>query len=401
MRQGPDHDAQSRFARLAANPPSPVRDASLRRSSFHLALPPLGELKRLARLSVLRGGRDPPWPCPEERAAAAQALASADAFDGDSFLMLGGDKRFIWSASGGCVQMYGLHGRTWIAMGAPVGRACEQDEVVAAFLSRAAAAGAQPAWHNVSPRFADRLRAAGLKLAKIGERAEIDLAAFSLTGKSNRGLRNALNQAERSGCTFEVRPPGAALELASELRGVSDAWLARQPGSELGFSLGRFDPTYLARFHLALVRREGRLIAFSNVWTHRDLATCDLMRFADEGPGGGMTHMQLRLLLWAQQQGFARFDLGLAPLAGLEAAEMEGWIGRAGAFVFQHGGALYRFRGVRDWKNKFAPRWEPVFIAARSRAGLARAALGVARLTQGRRPRRLSFEPTWFRPRAA
>ena len=56
--------------------------------------------------------------------------------------------------------------------------------------------------------------------------------------------------------------------LLAELRIISDAWLTAKKSREKGFSVGRFDADWLNRWPLALVRCDGRLVAFANVLTN-------------------------------------------------------------------------------------------------------------------------------------
>ena len=85
----------------------------------------------------------------------------------------------------------------------------------------------------------------------------------------------------------------------------------------------------------------------------------------------------------AKAEGIARFDLGMAPLAGLEDRRLAPVFARVGALVFEEGGALYGFQGLRSYKAKFAPRWTPRFIAAPASTPLPLALLDVALLTSG------------------
>src|SRR5665213_2029938 len=54
-------------------------------------------------------------------------LAVAEAAEPGSNLALLGDKRFLFSTSGRTFLMFGVRGRSWIALGAPVGCRAERD----------------------------------------------------------------------------------------------------------------------------------------------------------------------------------------------------------------------------------------------------------------------------------
>lgn len=324
------------------------------------------------------GGRD-------EMGRAAEVIHQADRRVEDAFLALLGDKRFLWSDSGRSFLMFGVQGRAWIAAAEPVGREAEFDELASRFVTTARRGRAWPAFYAVSEAAAQRLARYRLTRHKVGERAVLDLAAFSLAGRDRRNLRNDRNRALKAGCRLEVVPPGPLdAGLAAELRAVSDRWLARRGGVEKTFSLGRFDGEYLSHFHLAVVRRGTQAVAFANVWPLTDLVTLDLMRYADEEePGGGMDFLLVELSLWAQANGFRWLDLGLAPLAGLVDVPAPSAVARLGAFVYARGGRFYNFEGLRAYKDKFDPLWQPAYIVAGNQWRAGAAAVAVAALTGG------------------
>src|SRR5206468_1593817 len=70
--------------------------------------------------------------------------------------------------------------------------------------------------------------------------------------------------------------------ILPELRAISDSWLSEKKAREKGFSLGFFAEDYVRRFPVAVVRREGRIVAFSNIWTsaQNEELSVDLMRHA-------------------------------------------------------------------------------------------------------------------------
>ncbi len=72
----------------------------------------------------------------------------------------------------------------------------------------------------------------------------------------------------------------------------------------------------------------------------------------------------IELLLWGQKEGFRWFNLGMAPLSGLEDRMLAPLWSRIGAKVFQHGEHFYNFEGLRQYKEKFRPTLEPRYLAA-------------------------------------
>jgi phosphatidylglycerol lysyltransferase len=56
---------------------------------------------------------------------------------------------------------------------------------------------------------------------------------------------------------------------------------------------------------------------------------------------------------------------------------------RLGAFMFRHGEHFYNFQGVRRYKEKFAPEWEPCYFASPGGLALPRILTNIAALIVG------------------
>jgi phosphatidylglycerol lysyltransferase len=173
--------------------------------------------------------------------------------------------------------------------------------------------------------------------------------------------------------------------LLPRLREISDEWLSEKNTREKRFSLGWFSPDYLARTPIALVRHEDRIVAFANLWAPdpRHELSVDLMRYAIEAPSGVMDFLFIEILNWGRAQGYQWCDLGMAPLAGLERHRLAPLWSRMGAIVFDHGEQLYNFQGLRSFKDKFDPIWEPRYLAAPGGLALAGLLTDVAALISG------------------
>lgn len=329
-------------------------------------------------------------PAPPERRAALGDLARVQAIVARSpatfaHLALVGDKELLLGASGNAFLMFGTAGRSWIALGDPVGPEEEHAELVWRFREMVDRHGGWTVFYQVSRHGLPLYLDLGLTLLKIGEEARVPLAAFHLDGQERKKMRNAIHRVEREGCAFEVVPAAEVPPLLAELAEVSDGWLELRNTREKGFSLGCFDDEYLRRTPLALVRRGGRIVAFANLWlgAEREELSFDLMRHRSDAPAGVMDYLLAELLLWGRDGGYRWCNLGMAPLSGLESRALAPLWTRLGALLFRHGESLYNFQGVRQFKDKFDPVWEPRYLASPGGAALPRILTHLSALIAG------------------
>jgi phosphatidylglycerol lysyltransferase len=150
------------------------------------------------------------------------------------------------------------------------------------------------------------------------------------------------------------------------LRVISDAWLADKHASEKGFSLGCFNAAYLSRNPVAVLCQHGRAIAFANVWcgANDDELSIDLMRYTPGSPPNVMEYLFIELMLWGKEQGYQWFNLGMAPLSGIENRPLAPLWNRAVNLGFRYGDHFYSFGGLRAYKAKFDPVWRPKYLAS-------------------------------------
>jgi phosphatidylglycerol lysyltransferase len=323
----------------------------------------------------------------ESDTADAPAVARAISLSTSSLAnaALTGDKRFLLHPAGDAFVMYQVAGRSWIALGDPVGPAARQEELAWAFREQVDRAGGRAAFYQVSPAALPLYVDLGLSLLKVGEEARVPLAGFSLEGPARATLRQSHRRAQRLGLEFSVLEPAAAEPLLPQLRAISDHWLEDKATAEKGFSLGSFSEAYLRRFPVAIVRLGTNPVAFANLWptaTRAELSI-DLMRFGEEAPNGSMDFLFIELMLWAQVQGYQWFNLGMAPLSGLERRMLAPAWHRLGGFVYRHGEAFYNFEGLHRYKNKFAPAWEPRYLASPGGLQLAPLLFDLSTLVSG------------------
>ncbi len=279
-------------------------------------------------------------------------------------LVMLGDKYVLRHPDENAFIMYGIEGRSWIAMGDPVGPPELQAEMVWRFHELADLFGGRTVFYEVSHDSLHLYLDLGLSLVKLGEEARVSLPDFDLDCRAGKEQRYALRKLEKEGCRFDILPASAVAGSMEAIREISDAWLSRKNTREKSFSLGFFNPEYLKRYPLAVVYQEDRIVGFANLWQGAGCGelSMDLMRYLPEVSAGVMDYLIVNILLWGKARGYQWFNLGMAPLSGFEARTLAPLWSRLGAFVFQHGEHFYNFQGLRQYKAKFNPRWSPKYL---------------------------------------
>ncbi|KLK90486.1 hypothetical protein AA309_25740 [Microvirga vignae] len=321
----------------------------------------------------------------------APALAHAER--SDAYLALLEDKRFLLHEEGDAFLMYAVRGKSWIAMGDPIGNPEHAADLMWRFLEEVDRHDGWPVFYQVSLAYLPLYLDGGLSLVKLGEEARVDLTTFTIEGKAGRDWRAALNRAKRENLEFTIIPAVEVPAHLFKLRGVSDAWLADRNAVEKGFSMGFWSEKYLSRFDVAVVQREGRILAFANIWYGQRSGeiTVDLMRHLPHIPGI-MDFLFVSLMQEGKCRGYRWFNLGMAPLSGLSGHRLAPSWHKIAAFVARNGENFYGFGGLRAYKEKFGPVWEPRYLACPGGWVLPQILLDVTSLISGSPARSMTRE---------
>jgi phosphatidylglycerol lysyltransferase len=75
------------------------------------------------------------------------------------------------------------------------------------------------------------------------------------------------------------------------------------------------------------------------------------------------------MILHFKEAGFECVSLGMAPLAGVEQTPLASPWHRIAGLLRQRGSHFYNFQGLREFKDKFHPDWQPRYHAASGTIG--------------------------------
>lgn len=321
---------------------------------------------------------------PRERAAAAALLERYGRSSIDYF-KLWSDKAYYFSATGNCFIAYAVGGNTAVALGDPVGSEEEVETTIQGFAKLCRGNDWRIAFHQTLPDFIAVYQKLGFRKLKIGDEASVDLTTFNLEGKERKNLRAVVNRFEREGVRLEQFAPPIPDGVLRQAREVSDDWL-RLPGKrERTFSLGLFEENYVRQTPIvAIFSGDGEMLAFVNripAYVQGE-ATIDLMRHRTDAPNGTMDFLFTKLFLICREEGYKQFSLGLAPLAGFTDHERRTAEERAVRFFLDHLNFLFNYAGLRRYKAKFAPSWEPRYLIYRHAHELPRIAYALTRVAE-------------------
>ena len=151
-----------------------------------------------------------------------------------------------------------------------------------------------------------------------------------------------------------------------ELAAMSDAWLAEKNTGEKRFSSAistsatsrNFDCAWCAAAAPSSPSPTCGAAATSEL-------SVDLMRYDDDGAEGRHRFPADRVHAVGQgARAIQWFNLGMAPLSGLEEHALAPAWHKLGPLVQRYGEMFYNFEGLRKFKEKFVPVWRPRYLAA-------------------------------------
>jgi phosphatidylglycerol lysyltransferase len=295
------------------------------------------------------------------------------------------DKTYFFSPSRQCYIAFRFGGGYAVVLGDPVGPEAEIEPTIQKFIEYCADNDWRIVFHQVLPDFLPIYRKLGFRKLKIGDDAIVDLPNFTLDGKEAKKLRHATNQLEKQGVRFTRYEPPITPEVLSQLKQVSDGWLQIPGRRERTFTLGLFDQDYVRLTPVyAAVDATGKILAFMNVIPSfcKGEATIDLMRHLPDTPPGIMDYLFTKLFFAKKEEGFQRFNLGMAPMAGFSEHEEASAEERAVHYFMHQLNFLFSYQGLLHYKAKFATIWEPRYIIYRNVLNLPRVARAIAEVSE-------------------
>lgn len=283
---------------------------------------------------------------------------------------------------------YRRHAGTIIALADPVAPEIEQPALIGDFVDFCESQGTTPCFFSVSAAVADHVQELGWQVLQIAEDTIIDLPDLQLKGKKWQNVRSALNKAEKAGTSFVVGTLSEQSDqLRTQVREISDQWVGEKELPEMGFTLGTVEDALDPDVRIALAIDSVGIVQAILSWlpvygTHGFIRgwTLDVMR-KRSGPGANnmIEFLIARSALEFKDEKAQFVSLSGAPLARATGdSDIQG-LDKGLDMLGQALEPFYGFRSLHQFKAKFNPRFEPVYLCFRDEADLPRIGLAISR----------------------
>ncbi len=292
-----------------------------------------------------------------------------------AFSLLQPGMQYFGSASLGCIAFRRCLGQCTV-LGDPVGPKSEREALLGAFL------GVYPnaLFMQVQRPVVEMLRGYGYRATPVGMENEIDIATYSLRGRSKGDVRHYRNRAVAGG--VEVREEVDSVALRSMLKPVSDEWLPLKSwwGHELEFLARPFVLDVEPGVRIFTGRIAGTVVGFVIMDPMMAAGQCvgygvTVLRHRHVVPEGTVDYIILQAMAQFRAEGMERLSLGVSPFYKIASqAALDGmgsWpVYQLFRLLNRWGNPIYHFSGLSFHKSRYRGKEVPVYCAVRGRFGL-------------------------------
>ena len=321
-----------------------------------------------------------------------------------SFMTTWEGNHYWFSDSGRSAVAYRVINGTALTCTGPFGDPSEWEDDLHAFAAFCEARSWTPAFYAVHRAQRDALVAGGWYSLEVGGEMVVDPRMWKTTGKKWQDIRTAINKAKKTGITdtlttFEQAGP----DVREQIEEISEQWAGEKALPEMKFTLGGVEELRDPRVRVLYAATEDGTVLGVTSWlpTWRDGRivgwTLDFMRHRTDSPNGIMEFLIARMAERLRDEGQADpehavefMSLSAAPLAGMNPdRDNVDANGRedTGTAMLQHAMQVvadlmepaYGFHSLFNFKRKFQPNEEPVYVCYPDPAKLPQLGLAVMR----------------------
>lgn len=304
-----------------------------------------------------------------------------------SYLTVWAGNQYLFSANGRAYIAYRVSGAVAVSVTGPVGEVSARRDAVTEFVSMCNAAGLTPCLYSVPSDVRDDLSAAlEWRSVQVAEETIVPLAALAFTGKRWQDVRTAVNKAAKIGVAAQWWSyPDAPLTLTGQIKAISEEWVSDKGLPEMGFTLGGLAELADAEVRCLIAVDAHQVVqgitSFLPVYRDGHVVgwTLDFMRRRTGGFPGVMEFLIATAALQFKEEGAEILSLSGAPLARIDRGGSIDPLQRMLDTVGRALEPVYGFRSLLDFKAKFQPVYEPLWMSYPDPAALPAIAAAIGR----------------------
>jgi lysyl-tRNA synthetase class 2 len=291
------------------------------------------------------------------------------------------DKAVVFAPGNDAAIAYRVVNGVSLASGDPLGDPVAWPAAIHRWLAEARTYGWSPAVLSASEEAAQAYVDAGLRALSMGDEAIIDVADFTLEGRTMRPVRQAVTRVQRAGYHAEVvRHGDLSPDALAKYVHLAEKW--RGARTERGFSmaLGRLGDPADARCVMVIARDADGVVRglLSFVpWGVRGVSL-DVMRRDPESANGLMEFMVTALIEASGDLGVHRISLNFAMFREIFSdAERVGAgpVLRLTNALLTGASRFWQLESLYQSNEKYLPRWSPRLMCYSRGASLAQVVL--------------------------
>ena len=283
-----------------------------------------------------------------------------------SYFALSEEKSYFFSTSRKVVIAYVLEGTVAVVAGDPIGPESELAGALQEFKTFCSQQDWTMVFWQVRNDLVDLYRSFGMHLIKIGEDAVINTQTFTLKGGAMANVRSSAKRAEKEGLQVVFYHGRVQdIEQLVQVERISQKWVAKKGGSEMGFSMGQFnsvgDPEQITALAIDKQNIVHAFVTFIPIYGRKGWGL-DLMRRAEQCAPGTMELLLSRSIEFLKSSGAGMVSLGLAPLSNAK-NEDASFLDNGIDVLTHRFGNLRESQSLFNFKKKFQPTWESRYLA--------------------------------------
>ena len=280
-------------------------------------------------------------------------------------LALQGDKRFLFNSEQNALVAFASHHKSCVAMGNPIGETEAAFQIAWDFKEMCQQQSLWPVFYLVDNRFAALYQEMNLKLFHVGDQALVDLQQVDSITEADSPLSNSWNTVKSAGYEFSIVEGDELKTVLPVLERIDQEWQSERGGLPLKFSIGRFNYESIMHGPVGLIKKADQIEGFLTLWLGitQDEFAVGFARYTSDTPAEILDFMLIEAIRWGQAEKYRYLDLGEAPMADWHSTEHMEMRSQLMSLAFRFGKHLYSYQGVRNYKDRFSPVWNPIYVA--------------------------------------